>query len=1567
MGIKSDTLDIPSGSFQPIAGATTSSYTFSVPLTQTTWFRRKVTDAFNNSIYSNIIKIQVVSVKWENLNYLREHDILKQAVTDWKTVDQLVIGDKLQSTTYLDGLGRPLQKVSRETATPATTGGIWGDVVQFSAYDAYGRQPLQYLPYTTTNAPEIGKYKSAPVTEQAQYYLNVYNETKAYSEVTQYFNDPLNRPQIVKSPGTSWSAGTGNSVSYDLNDATDNVQMFTIGYNTGDAPVNAGTYAVNTLFKTSHTDENGHNVIEYTNKSGQLILTKTQINDTPADAYTGWICVYSIYDDFGLLRYRLQPEAVKYLYANSWSFAATAGQQVLNELCFRYEYDDKGRNILKKAPGALPLNMIYDSRDRVVFMQDGNQSVKSPPEWTANLYDELDRPTITTLYETNNTIANLQSAVDNSTILTTLTIANPAAPVVSLVVDNRQTNVPVYSAQTSIEFVDGFASADNDAFVAQIDATTSQTLTVNSVAYKDPITSADLNNAAISTIIKYQFYDDYTYPGAKSFDTKFDNTTAYSTSDPNVIPIAPSQRTTSFPTGSMVRVLGTSTFLTSTEFYDEKGRHIQTIEDNIKSGKDVTTLQYHWDGRLLSSHSKHTTANSGYANFGIVTKNVFDKIGRINSVQKNYGSNGFKTIASYDFDDVGRLKTKHLDPGYTGSGKSEMEALAYSYNIHNNITGINKDYALKTAATYNKWNNFFGLYLGYDNKDLVFINKQLDGHVTGLLWNTQGDDAQRKYDYTYDDAGRLVNAVYKEMQTPNTTWDNSKMDFSVSGSGGLITYDLNGNLLSMLQKGVLPGSTSPATVDNLAYTYGSYTNSVYGAYSNKLTKVTDNGTLGSANGSFGDFKDGTNGTADDYLYDNNGNLVIDLNKNAKDLTGTGTNGISYNFLDKPEQIRISGKGTIKIVYDAEGTKLQKTYTPENGTAVTTTYINQYVYKGDSLQYINFEEGRIRVMQPISWNNGYDWAAIDGNMTLPNGKKGTFDYYIRDYQENVRMILTEESQTSNNVCTMETARASNETPYFGQAGTANEVLTTQAAKPPGWPSNTSSSVSQLSKLSGHTIGPNSLLKVMAGDTLNAKADYYYAAAVTNNNNSLVTDIVTDLVQAISGSAVTNAGVKGGTAGISGNLNGSLPFATAADPNKTTTDNIPRAYLNIMFFDERFNFVSENSAAVRVSQPGDGAAPLVLPANTKAPKNGYAYIYLSNENDQAIYFDNFQVSDKRGRIIEEDHYYAFGLKIGGISSTKLSDPNEGNINNKNLYNDKELIDEGDLNWYDYGFRNYDPQIGRFPQLDPLTDDYPELTNYQYASNEPVANIDIDGLEKGSAISSFLTTTTERTMDWFPKAATLATTTETVAKVGLSATSAALRVGLVVANQGLRVGLDGQKSLDIEKRLQVSQAKEIRRSWVSLGSNKSVNTVTGQIRYSTTSVESMDVVGTILLPIPKVGWALKLLGRGELTELELVTKAATKAERAIGGTGRFKGIAKHTYANKLLSRYQSIYGSRGFEFNQYFNNGVGNRGFLDVINHGSKTIFDYKFGSATMGLEQYLKYSRNFQGYSIQVIKP
>ena len=61
----------------------------------------------------------------------------------------------------------------------------------------------------------------------------------------------------------------------------------------------------------------------------------------------------------------------------------------------------------------------------------------------------------------------------------------------------------------------------------------------------------------------------------------------------------------------------------------------------------------------------------------------------------------------------------------------------------------------------------------------------------------------------------------------------------------------------------------------------------------------------------------------------------------------------------------------------------------------------------------------------------------------------------------------------------------------------------------------------------------------------------------------------------------------------------------------------------------------------------------------------------------------------------------------------------------FNGKEKDTEDPVQ-YDYGFRIYDPRLGRFKSVDPLMRGYPMLTPYQFASNRPIDGIDLDGLE-------------------------------------------------------------------------------------------------------------------------------------------------------------------------------------------------------------------------------------------------
>jgi RHS repeat-associated protein len=84
------------------------------------------------------------------------------------------------------------------------------------------------------------------------------------------------------------------------------------------------------------------------------------------------------------------------------------------------------------------------------------------------------------------------------------------------------------------------------------------------------------------------------------------------------------------------------------------------------------------------------------------------------------------------------------------------------------------------------------------------------------------------------------------------------------------------------------------------------------------------------------------------------------------------------------------------------------------------------------------------------------------------------------------------------------------------------------------------------------------------------------------------------------------------------------------------------------------------------------------------------------------------------------YPFGMLMPG--RTFSSSSHRYGFNGKE--NDNEVKGEG--NQQDYGMRIYDPRVARFLSIDPLAKDYPWYTAYQFASNNPIAAIDLDGLE-------------------------------------------------------------------------------------------------------------------------------------------------------------------------------------------------------------------------------------------------
>ncbi|ANE51382.1 RHS repeat domain-containing protein [Flavisolibacter tropicus] len=101
-----------------------------------------------------------------------------------------------------------------------------------------------------------------------------------------------------------------------------------------------------------------------------------------------------------------------------------------------------------------------------------------------------------------------------------------------------------------------------------------------------------------------------------------------------------------------------------------------------------------------------------------------------------------------------------------------------------------------------------------------------------------------------------------------------------------------------------------------------------------------------------------------------------------------------------------------------------------------------------------------------------------------------------------------------------------------------------------------------------------------------------------------------------------------------------------------------------------------------------------------------------------------SGNEADVLSQQDYYPFGM---GLPDRKWGNSYRYGFNGKE--HDPEVKGSGAQ--YDYGFRVYDPRLGKFLSIDPLTKNYPFYTPYQFAGNKPIMAIDLDGLEEWVAI--------------------------------------------------------------------------------------------------------------------------------------------------------------------------------------------------------------------------------------------
>jgi len=256
--------------------------------------------------------------------------------------------------------------------------------------------------------------------------------------------------------------------------------------------------------------------------------------------------------------------------------------------------------------------------------------------------------------------------------------------------------------------------------------------------------------------------------------------------------------------------------------------------------------------------------------------------------------------------------------------------------------------------------DLFGFKMNYNTVDgnTAVANKLYNGNIAETFWSTATDGGfVRNYGYKYDNLNRLKDATYQKSNLVTRMYDEN------------LTYDKNGNIMTLKRNGDNDAQTGTFAIDNLGYAYA--TNS------NKLMSVTD--TPASATSGF---KDG-NTTGDDYVYDANGNMTVDKNKKITSIV--------YNHLNLPTKI-VFPTGNIVYIYNAAGQKVQKVVT-ENTTVTTTDYLGGYQYKNAVLQFFPTAEGYVK-NTPVSGTNTYSYV---------------FNY--TDHLGNVRLSYTKNTTTN----------------------------------------------------------------------------------------------------------------------------------------------------------------------------------------------------------------------------------------------------------------------------------------------------------------------------------------------------------------------------------------------------------------------------------------------------------------------------------------------------------------------------------------------------------------------------
>lgn len=907
--------------------------------------------------------------------------------------------EKIESVTYLDGLGKPKQSIAIKQSTSQK------DIVQHIEYDEFGRAEKQYLPLPTNQ--NTANYITNAQSQINTYYQNNFNDQHPYTQQS-FDNSPLNRVIESSSVGNSWQIIPNSDTDHTnkfvyASNSTNEVYRFDINESDPNNPLILSYYAPTLLLKNTvknenwvpvdgllntketFTDKNGRKVAEFSYELNGVEIVKLQ--------------TYYVYDTIGNLRFIIPPKVFRsntYInYINSsvqWPIndflqqgtngtsqvilsitnnilKLKTGKQSINQISLPRILNPQTTKALNISPqiNNLYLGIVYGASDLlgvgspigVANIINGNLVVDRTSSEEFNFLSINIEVDLIPLIFNLQTLDDLAFQYRYDQYNRQIEQKVPGKGWEYMVYD--QLDRPILTQDANLRVQNKWMFNKYDVFGRVVysglytnsaSRTALQTQTdnfINSSSNKSNIESRTPSPVPFGGVnINYSIG---AFPNNNAEVLTVNYFDDYNFSDSS-LPTIPSTilgqqvttRTKGLLTASWTKTLNATTWSKNYNFYDEKGRLIFVHDKNYLGGYTENSSKLDFRGKIIQSVTTHKRISTSVA-LAITDNFTYDHSERPLKHSQKINAQTEQLIAENIYNELGQLQQKKV--GGNLQAPSTLQTMDYVYNIKGWLTNIND--------VNNLGNDLFAYNIKYDTalEGQVWVDPQYTGNITQVIWKSAYNNSPKKgYFFAYDKLNRFSAAYYRENNT------------LTSGAGKFeayeVNYDANGNINSLKRN-----DQSSNLMDRMAYSYDD---------GNKLLSIEDSA------GNTAGFNDG-NTSSQDYYYDANGNLVVDKNKNITNIT--------YNHLDLVTYVTFGDGKQLRFYYDANGTKLKMESVIFSPYSITTIdYLGGFQYTNTQLKFFPTPEGYVSV----------------------NGSTYSYVYQYKDHLGNNRVSYTD---TDNN--------------------------------------------------------------------------------------------------------------------------------------------------------------------------------------------------------------------------------------------------------------------------------------------------------------------------------------------------------------------------------------------------------------------------------------------------------------------------------------------------------------------------------------------------------------------------